>query len=68
MRKLILLCTKKFTFYVHFTFNRETFSQIDNVALGLPLAPVLAGIFMVELERNLIPIIYPIVEDTLTTP
>ena len=68
MRKLILLCTKKFTFYVHFTFNGETFSQIDNVALGLPLAPVLAGIFMVELERNLIPIIYPIVEDTLTTP
>ena len=68
MRKLILLCTKNFTFYVHFTFNGETFSQIDNVALGLPLAPVLAGIFMVELERNLIPIIYPIVEDTLTTP
>ena len=48
MRELTLLCTKN----VHF--NGETFSQ---VAMGSPLAPILANIFMVELERNLIPIL-----------
>ena len=53
MRELILLCTKN----VHFTFNGETFTQTDEVAMGSPLAPILAGIFMVELERNLIPIL-----------
>ena len=41
------------SFYV----SDETFTQIDGVALGLLLAPILAGIFMVKLERNLIPII-----------
>ena len=29
--------------------------QIDGVAMGSPLGPVLANIFMVELERNIIP-------------
>ena len=53
MRELILLCTKN----VHFTFNDETFTQVDGVAMGSPLAPILANIFMVELERNLIPIL-----------
>ena len=53
MRELILLCTKN----VHFTFNGETFTQVDGVAMRSPLAPILAGIFMVELERNLIPIL-----------
>ena len=53
MKELILLCTKN----VHFTFNGETFTQVDDVAMGSPLAPILAGIFMVELERNLIPVL-----------
>ena len=53
MRELILLCPKN----VHFTFNGETFTQVDGVAMGSSLAPILAGIFMVELERNLIPIL-----------
>ena len=53
MRELILLCTKN----VHFTFNGETFAQVDSVAMGSPLAPILADIFMVELERNLTPIL-----------
>ena len=53
MRELILLCTKN----VHFMFNGEMFTQVDGVAMGSPLAPILAGIFMVELERNLIPIL-----------
>ena len=47
MRELILLCTKN----VHFTFNGKAFTQVDSVA---PLAPILAGIFMMELERKLI--------------
>ena len=53
MRELILLFTKN----VHFKFNGEMFTQIDGVAMGSPLAPILAGIFMVELERNLISIL-----------
>ena len=53
MRELILLCTKN----VHFTFNDETFTQVDSMAMGSPLAPILANIFMAELERNLIPIL-----------
>ena len=53
MRELILLCPKN----VHFTFNGETFTEVDGVAMGSSLAPILAGIFMVELERNLIPIL-----------
>ena len=53
MRQLILLCTKN----VHFTFNGETLTQIDDTAMGSPSAPTLAGIFIVELERNLTPIL-----------
>ena len=53
MRELILICTKN----VHFLFNGETFTQVDGAAMGLPLAPILADIFMVELDRNLIPIL-----------
>ena len=51
MRKLLLVCTKS----VHFTFNNQIYIQIDGVAMGSPLGPVLAGIFMVELERNIVP-------------
>ena len=40
-----------------FTFNGETFTQVDDVAVASPLAPILANIFMVERERNLIPIL-----------
>ena len=53
MRELILICTKN----VHFTFNGETFTQVDGAAMGSPLAPILADIIMVELDRNLIPIL-----------
>ena len=51
MKELIKLCTKD----VHFNFNGITYVQKDGVAMGSPLAPVLAGIFMVELERAVIP-------------
>ena len=51
MKDLLMLCTKN----VHFTFNDITFLQIDGVAMGSPLGPVLAGIFMTQLERTILP-------------
>ena len=51
MKELLLLYTKN----VHFTFNGQIYIQIDGVAMGSPLAPLLADIFMIELERSLIP-------------
>ena len=46
MKELLLLCTKN----VHF---KQI--QVDGVAMRSPLAPLLANIFMKELERSLIP-------------
>ena len=51
MKELLHLCTKN----VHNIFNGEIYIQIDGVAMGSPLVPVLANIFMVELEKMLIP-------------
>ena len=53
MRELLYLYTEN----VHFIFNNKTNLQVDGVAIGLPLGPVLANIFMVELQRNIIPTI-----------
>ena len=41
-RKLI----KRATTEVEFTFNRKMYKQTDGVAMGCPLGPVLANIFM----------------------
>ena len=51
MKELLNLCTKS----VHFTFDGNIYVQNDGVAMGSPLGPVLANIFMVELERSVIP-------------
>ena len=51
MRELLLLCTKN----VHFTFNGQNYIQVDGVAMVSLLAPLLADMFMIELERSLIP-------------
>ena len=51
IKNLLILCTKN----VHFTFNNEIYIQNDGVAMGSPLGPILAGIFMVELENTLVP-------------
>ena len=51
MKELLLLCTKN----VHFTFNNDIYQQCDGVAMGSPLGPVVARIFMVVLERTLLP-------------
>ena len=37
------------------TFNGEIFQQTDGVIMGSPLGPVIANIFMSELENNLLP-------------
>ena len=40
---------------VHFTFEGKIYIQIDGVAMGSPLSPVLADTFMIELERIVVP-------------
>ena len=51
MKDLLLLYTKN----VHFSYDNKLYSQNDRVAMGSPLGPVIAGIFMVDLEPNMIP-------------
>ena len=45
---MLTLCTKN----VHFRFNGDICRQTDGVAMGSFLGPVLAGIFMLHLERS----------------
>ena len=42
LKKLFLFATSQ----THFLFNGKFYNQIDGVAMGSPLAPVLANIFM----------------------
>ena len=51
MKELLLLRAKN----VHFTFNGQNYIQVDGVAMRSLPAPLLADIFMIELERSLIP-------------
>ena len=50
MKELLYLCTKT----VHFSFSNEIYMQNDGEVMDSPLEPVLANIFMVELERTAI--------------
>ena len=42
------------------------YTQADGVAMGSPLCPVLAGIFMVEFERTILPTLREHVDDTIS--
>ena len=53
MKELLILCTKN----VYCTFNEEVYKQTDGVAMELLISPVLAGIIMVELENNIVPVL-----------
>ena len=55
LKELLYLCTK----HLHFTFNNEIYIQIDGVAMGSPLGPLLANIFMTALEEDTIPSLNP---------
>ena len=48
MKDHLLLCTKN----VHFFYDNKLYSQNDGAAMGSPLGPVIVGIFMLDLERN----------------
>jgi hypothetical protein len=48
MRKLLIFCTQE----SHFQFNGVYYDQIDGVAMGSPLGPLFANVFMSEFERK----------------
>ena len=51
MKEMVLLWTKN----VHFSYNQDIYIQKKGAAMGSPFGPVLARIFMVNLERSLVP-------------
>ena len=51
MKDLLYLCTK----HVHFIYSGKISIQIDGVAMGSLLGPVLANIFMISLEKAKLP-------------
>ena len=50
MEKLIYLCTKR----VDFSYSGKIYIQLDGVAIGSPLGPALASIFLTKLEIAMI--------------
>ena len=51
IKEMLILCTEN----AYFTFECRTYVQTDGVAMGSPLGPVLADIFMIELKNWLLP-------------
>ena len=50
MAELINMCSIA-TSQTHFLFNGKVYDQIDGVAMGSPLAPFLANLFLEHLEN-----------------
>ncbi|CAF0988144.1 unnamed protein product [Brachionus calyciflorus] len=48
LKHLLIVCTQK----SHFQFNGEYFDQTDDLAMGSPLGPLFANIFMPEFEKK----------------
>ena len=51
IEKLLYLCNK----HVHFSYEGRIYIQVDGEAMGAPLGPLLANIFMAELKLAMIP-------------
>ena len=49
LKRLILLCTEN----IAFNFQGTCYKQIDGVAMGSPLGPILADIFVAHLEKKI---------------
>ena len=49
-KQLLLKCTIN----IQFMFNGQLFRQIDGVAMGSPLGPLLADLFLSKLEREIL--------------
>ncbi|CAH8597522.1 unnamed protein product [Schistosoma rodhaini] len=48
LKELLLKCTMN----VHFVFNNTYYRQIDGIAMGSPLGPILADFFLAKLENG----------------
>ena len=48
-RELLVFATSK----INFLFNNEWYQQIDGIAMGSPLAPTMASIFLASLEKKI---------------
>ena len=48
LKQLLIFCTSE----THFLFNGEYYQQVDGVAMGSPLAPILANLFMGIKEKE----------------
>ena len=49
LRELFYYCTKR----TNFIFDNENYDQINGVSMGSPVAPILAHLYMSELEDNI---------------
>ena len=59
MRALLNICTKE----MHFSLNNNIYKQTNGVCMGNPLGPVIANIFMVELETLIVPTVLDIMPE-----
>ena len=48
LKKLLIICTQE----SHFQFNGEYYDQFDGVAMGSPLGPLFADVFMSHFEHK----------------